>query len=63
MNVGVFAGVIYMYIGIMIHFCFAFIKDNDGSVKGFPGAKVCRLWFSLIMIFLKQALFRLIVTE
>lgn len=32
----------YILVGLMINFSSTFVKDNDGSIKGFPGAKVCK---------------------
>ena len=32
----------YILVGLTINFSFTCVKDNDGSIKGFPGAKVCK---------------------
>jgi len=32
----------YIFVGLTGNFSFTCVKDNDGSIKGFPGAKVCK---------------------
>ena len=32
----------YTLVGLMTNLSFTCVKDNNGSIKGFPGAKVCK---------------------